>query len=110
MTLDPDVPESVRGVPWFEGVAAARRDDAVDHARRERLGQEWHGRAEVIGGDIPGRVERLAVDERELRPCLAEVAQPYPAVDVLPEVGDQPAVGESGHGARGDLLDAAHRR
>jgi hypothetical protein len=29
MTLDPDVAEAVRGVPWFEGVAtAAGRDDA----------------------------------------------------------------------------------
>jgi hypothetical protein len=110
VTLDPDVPEAVRGVPGFEGVAvAAGGDDAVDHARRERLGQERHGRAQVIGGDVAGRVQCLAVDEGEFGAGRAEVAEPDPAVDVLPEVGDQLAAREPGHRAGGDLLDAAHR-
>ena len=56
VALDTDVPEAVGRQAWLEHVTAcARRDDAVDLAGRERLGQEREVDEQMIGGDVAVR-------------------------------------------------------
>lgn len=111
MTLDADVAEAVRGVPRFEGLAGpAGRDDPVDLAGRQRLGQERHVHAEVIRRHIAVGAQGLAVREGEAGAHRTEVGQPHPAVDVLAEVEDLPVGTRAGHRDRDEFLDAPHGR
>ena len=56
MALDADVLEPVRGPPRLEDLAGdAGGHHLVDLAGRQRLGEERHRRAEVVGGDVAVR-------------------------------------------------------
>ena len=110
LTLDPDVPEAMRGEARLEHVAVTRRDDLVDLAERQPLGEDRQVDVQVRGGQIPVGVEPLAVRQRHRAARGPQLSQPHPAAEVLPEVDHEgvPAAHRP-HGGRPDLLHPAHR-
>ena len=100
--------EAVGGLARFEHLAGGSgRDHVVDHP-------DFHV-AEPVGlqvalGDVARPFEDLAVHDRQLGAFRAEVAQPQPAVDVLPEIDDLSIGRGTGHGNRTELFHTAGGR
>src|ERR1700727_692801 len=86
MTFDAYVPEAVRGEPRLEHVAGPGGDDPVALAERQRLREDGQVDVEVRGRQVPVGTEPFPVRQGQPAACRPWSCQPYPAVDVLPEV------------------------
>ncbi len=101
--------EAVGRVPRFEGLSRRPRGDhAIDHAdllvAAEEVGRE------VVLCDVAPGIEKLAVHDRELGTLRSDVAEPQPAVDVLPEIDDLAIGTGAGDGHGTELLHPARGR
>ena len=106
MPFDAHVAEAMRRVPGLEVLPRpSRRDDPVDLAGRQRLGDERQVDVEVRRGDVALGVDGFAVSQGDLGAARPEVVQPYPAVDVLTQVEHLPR----GHPADRHRCELLHR-
>jgi hypothetical protein len=109
MALDARVLETVGGLARLEHLAGrAGGHHVIGHPDLLLLSEEL-GRA-VVPRDVARRIENLAVDDRQLRAGGTDVAQPQPAVDVLPQVGHLAVGPNPSDGDGSQLLHPAGRR
>ena len=104
MALDTHVAKAVGRVSGLERLARPTgRDNVVHLTRWQRAVDEWEVDVQVRGGDVAGRIDRLAVGQRDRGPGLPELPQPDPAVDVLAEI-EHLSTGHATHAGRRQLL------
>ena len=113
VALDPHVLEAVRGAPRLEDVARRRPAETTESTwpALQRLGQERHVRAQVLGGHVAVRAERLAVRQRDrrCRPGPRSVSRTQPLMFWPRSTTCTPA-SQPRDRHRAQLLDRPHRR